>query len=78
MSYMEPKAIAREKTAAIPTVHEIQQTSSELYKLGMGITGAFAVIIGIWGIICLSSAVISTGGPIALIKSMFGALSGSM
>ena len=75
---MEPKAIARTKTASIPTIHEIEQTSSELYKVGMYITGAFAVAIGVWGVICLSSAVISTGGPIALLKSMFGALSGSM
>ncbi len=75
---MEAKAIAREKTAATPSVHEIAQTSSELYKVGMGITGAFAVIIGVWGLICLSSAIISTGGPVALIKSMFGALSGNM
>ncbi len=75
---MEAKAITREKTASTPTVHEIEQSSSELYKLGMYITGAFALAIGVWGIICLSSAVISTGGPIALIKSMFGALTGSM
>ena len=75
---MEPKAIAREKTASTPTVHEIHQTSDELQKVGMVVTGAFAVIVGVWGLICLSSAIISTGGPLALIKSMFGALSGSM
>lgn len=75
---MEAKAITREKTASTPTVHEIEQTSSELYKVGMVITGAFAVAIGIWGLVCLSSAVMSTGGPVALVKSMFGALTGSM
>ena len=75
---MKAKAIAREQTASTPSVHEIEQTSDELHKLGMIITGALAVIIGIWGVICLSSAIISTGGPIALIKSMFGTLTGSM
>ena len=75
---MEAKAITREKTASTPTVHEIEQTSSELHKVGMVITGAFAVAIGIWGLVCLSSAVMSTGGPVALVKSMFGALTGSM
>ena len=75
---MEAKAIAKERTASTPTVHEIEQSSSELYKLGIIITGALAVAIGIWGIICLSSAVVSTGGPIVLIKSMFGALTGNM
>lgn len=75
---MEAKAITKKQTTSTPTVHEIEQSSSELHKLGMIITGALAVAIGIWGVICLSSAVISTGGPIALIKSMFGALTGSM
>ena len=75
---MEAKAISRQQTASTPTVHEIDQSSGELHKLGMIITGALAVVIGVWGLVCLSSAVISTGGPIALIKSMFGALTGSM
>lgn len=75
---MKATAIAREKSTATPTVHEIQQTSSELYKVGIGITGAFAAIIGVWGIVCLSSAMISNGGPITLIKSMFGAMFGTM
>ncbi len=75
---MEAKAITKQKTASTPTVHEIEQKSDELQKVGMIITGALAVAIGIWGVIVLSSAVISTGGPIALIKSMFGAITGSM
>lgn len=75
---MEHKAIAREKTATTTTVHEIEQTSSELHKVGIYISGACAAMIGVWGIVCLSSAFISTGGPIALLKSMFGAMFGSM
>ena len=75
---MEAKAITKQQTTSTPTIHEIEQSSDELHKLGMIITGALAVAIGIWGVICLSSAVISSGGPIALIKSMFGAMTGSM
>jgi len=75
---VEHKAIAREKTATTTTVHEIEQTSSELHKVGIYISGACAAMIGVWGIVCLSSAFISTGGPIALLKSMFGAMFGSM
>lgn len=72
---MEPKAIAREMTASTTTtVHEIEQTSSELYKVGTYITAGFAAIIGVWAVVCLSSALISTGGPVALVKSMFGAM----
>ena len=75
---MEQKAIAKEMTAAAPTVHDIEQTSSELYKVGVYTTAAFAAILGVWGIVCLSSALISTGGPVALVKSMFGAMFGFM
>ena len=71
---MEETAIAREKTASSATVHDIEQTSSELHKVGMYITATFAAVIGIWSVICLSSAFVSTGGPIALIKSMFRAM----
>ena len=75
---MEEKAVAKQITKSTTTVHEIEQTSSELYKLGLYTTAAFAGVIGIWGVICLSSAFISTGGPIALAKSLFGAIFGSM
>ena len=75
---MKEKAIAREKTASTTTVHEIEQTSSELYKVGMYTTATFAAVIGVWSVICLSSAFISTGGPVALVKSLFGAMLGTI
>ena len=75
---MEEKAVAKEITKSTTTVHEIEQTSSELYKVGMYMTAAFAAAIGIWGVICLTSAFMSTGGPVALAKSLFGAIFGSM
>ena len=73
---MEEKAVAKAKTKSTITVHEIEQTSSELYKVGMYTTAAFAAVIGIWGVICLSSAFLSAGGPVALAKSLFGAIFG--
>ena len=75
---MEETAIAREKAASPATIHEIEQTNSELHKVGMYITATFAAVIGIWSVICLSSAFVSTGGPIALIKSMFSAMFGTI
>jgi len=72
------KAIAKERVKSSTTVHEIEQTSSELYKVGAYITAAFAGLVGIWGVVCLASAMVSTGGPVDLIKSLFGAMSGSM
>ncbi len=77
---MEEQAVAKAKTKSktSSTVHEIEQTSSELYKVGIYTTAAFAAVIGIWGIVCLSSAFLSAGGPVALAKSLFGAIFGTM
>ena len=60
------------------TVHEAVNTDSELYKVGAVITAAFAGGIGVWAVVCLSSAFVSAGGPVALIKNLFGAMTGTM
>lgn len=60
------------------TVHEAVNTDSELYKLGAMLTAAFAGGVGVWGVICLSSAFLSAGSPVALAKSLLGAITGSM
>ena len=36
-------------------------------KALFGITG----IIGVWGVVCLISGMVSTGGPVALLVSLF-------
>ncbi|MDO9041354.1 MAG: hypothetical protein Q7U64_03280 [Desulfocapsaceae bacterium] len=68
-------AITKQQTKA--TAHDSATADSELYKLGTFITAAFAGAIGIWSLICLSSAMISSGGPVDLVKSMFTAITGS-
>lgn len=60
------------------TVHEAVNTDSELYKVGAILTAAFAGGVGVWGAICLTSAFMSSGSPVALAKSLFGAVTGSM
>lgn len=65
------------KQQAKTTVHEAVNTDSELYRVGAVVTAAFAGGVGIWGVICLSSAFMSEG-PVTLLKSLFGAISGSM
>jgi hypothetical protein len=75
---MQENAIAKEMTKSTTTVHEIEETSSELYKVGMYATAAFTGLIGVWGVVCLSSAFMATGGPVALVKSLFGAITGTM
>lgn len=60
------------------TVHEAVNTDSELYKVGTVVTAAFAGVVGLWAVVCLSSAFMTTGGPIALVKSLFGSITGTM
>ena len=38
---MNDQSIAKEATKTTTTVHEVEQTSSELYKVGMYTTAAF-------------------------------------
>ncbi len=66
------------KQKATTTVHEAVNTDSELYKVGTVVTAAFAGGVGIWGVLCLTSAFMSAGGPVALAKSLLGAITGSM
>ena len=69
---------AETKQTVKTSVHEAVNTDSELYKVGAIVTASFAGIVGIWAVVCLSSAFMSTGGPIALIKSLFGSITGTM
>jgi hypothetical protein len=66
------------KQSTQTTVHEAVNFDSELYKVGAIVTAAFAGGVGIWAVICLSSAFLSESGPVGLAKSLFGSISGAM
>ncbi len=70
--------VTKQNVKTTTTVHEAVNTDSELYKVGAVVTAAFAGGIGIWAVVCLSSAFVSGGGPVALAKSLFGAVTGTM
>ncbi len=74
---MEEKAITKEVSKNTTTVHEIEHTDSELYKVGMYTTAAFAAAVGIWGIVCLSSAILENGGPVEMLKTLYHAITGA-
>jgi hypothetical protein len=74
---MDNKAITKEMDKATTTVHEIAHTDSELQKVGMYTTAAFAAAVGVWGLICLSSAVIESGSPLEMIRNLFQAITGA-
>ena len=73
---MEDQAIAKTQTQTNTTVHEIANTDSELYKVGMYTTAAFASAVGAWGLICLSSALLKNGSPIELLRNLFQSITG--
>jgi hypothetical protein len=64
------KALTREKSIAIDTA------SVETSKIGVGAIGVASVLIGCWAVVCLVSAMISTGGPLNLLSSLITAISG--
>ncbi|MBU0943621.1 MAG: hypothetical protein KJ804_16840 [Proteobacteria bacterium] len=73
---MEEKAITKVKIKSTPAVHQIEQTDSELYKVGTSVTAVFALGAGAWGIICLSSSIFNSGGPIEMLKNLYQAIVG--
>ena len=74
---MEEQAISKVKNKSTHTVHEIEHADSELYKVGIYTTAAFAAMIGAWGLVCLSSATMRNAGPIELVKTLFQTITGS-
>lgn len=72
---MKNTAITKEQVKA--TAHDSATADSELYKLGTFVTAAFAVAVGIWGLVCLASAMFTNGGPVALVKTLFSAITGN-
>lgn len=74
---MEEKAITKEINKTTTAVHEIEHTDSELYKVGMYSTAAFAAVVGAWGLVCLSSAILKNGTPIEMLKNLFRAITGA-
>jgi hypothetical protein len=73
---MEERAITKEVQKAKTTVHDIAHTDSELYKVGMYTAAAFTAAAGIWGLICLSSAILENGSPLEMVKNLFQAITG--
>ena len=74
---MEEKAISKTQTKIGTTVHEIENTDSELYKVGMYTTAAFAAVVGIWGLVCLTSAILENGAPVEMVKNLYHAITGA-
>jgi len=58
-----------EKQSQIGVIHE-----TSTFALGVGIVSA--ALVGIWGLMCLVSA-LSSNGPVNLVKGLISAITGS-
>ena len=67
-------------TTAIKSQSKSQESSKvavDSVSRGSIVTmGVASALVGLWAVACLVSAMIGSGGPIALIKSWFSAVSG--
>ena len=64
------------------TLHRVKaatknSTNGEISKVAITAFSVTAGLIGLWAVVCLSSAFMSEG-PLSLLKSLFGAVSGTM
>lgn len=55
---------------------ESTNATTEVYKVGVVTTATLAGAIGLWSVVCLASALFTDGGPVALIQSLFKAITG--
>lgn len=69
---MEEYTFAR-KNLKCPAKSEATSEASRLGVSAIGFTGA---IMGLWAFACLAGAMASSGGPLTLVKSWFGAVLG--
>lgn len=51
------------------------QAGYEVSRFGIGVTAALAALIGLWGMACMIGG-LAAGGPVALIKGFFSAITG--
>ncbi len=63
-------ALTREKSAVQTTVNIGND------KVAVGAIGIASLLIGCWAVVCLTSGVISSGGPIGLVSNLLTAISG--
>ncbi len=74
---MKAEAVTIEKQDTDNAVHETEHVDSEMFKVAMFTTAIGAMAVGIWGLVCLSSAILKNGGPVEMLNNLFHAISGS-
>lgn len=62
--------LAKDRSIAASNVN------ADLSKAGIKVIGFASVLIGCWAVACLTAGAIANGGPVALIKNLFQAISG--
>lgn len=68
---------AKTRTVTRTNAHENTQVGlDDVTKTSITVMGAVSALIGIWAAASLIAAMVSVGGPLALVKGWVGAVSG--
>lgn len=73
---MSDKSMVAERSQSRVNVETDASAEIAAYKVVVRTVAAFAGLIGIWAFACLGSAMYQAGGPIQLVRSWFGAVTG--
>jgi len=70
----QPFTTSKERSKV--TSQATAQVEAEVSKVGVGVIGFVAALIGIWGLSCFVGGLVNSGGPLAFVKGWFGAVLG--
>lgn len=73
---MSETLLTKQQSQTGTRTSEKTTVSTEIDKVIIGSIAAFAGIIGLWSIACLTSAMFQAGGPLQLLIGYFKALAG--
>jgi hypothetical protein len=67
---------SRVKDGVQTGVQERSDVGTEVSKVSITMVSIFAAVVGLWSFACIVGGLIASGGPLAFVKSWFGAVSG--
>lgn len=76
MKSMTPETKVQAKTRNNTRVDDSSNAKAEVSKGTIAAMGVVPTLIGIWAVSCFVGGLIASGGPVALVKSWFSAITG--
>ncbi len=69
-------ATNKTKTEINARTQDASHVETEISKIGVGGFAVASGLIGLWAVACMVSGLVQSGGPLAFVKSWFGAVMG--